>query len=157
MTPEQFRRLSFALIGLFEDVPLDETLREVLERTKRAPEQAMTETELLHNVTVALSWAESTLAAYKLAAGDEPRVRAAILLATIDMERRLRVGPAQTARSAQAAANRDRAKQLRADSLSPARIAIQMTMERNKPDLPDIHTRTVERWLRAERSTDRTT
>jgi hypothetical protein len=144
MTPKQFQRLSFALIGLFEEVPLEEALREALERAKLAPEDVWSEDGLIHNVIDALRWAETSIAE---SARTEPKVRAAIFAAAMNIQMNRRMAPMNEARQETSAANRKRARELRAEGLSAARIAVQMTSERNREDLPDITVRAVERWL----------
>ena len=155
MTPEQFRRLSFALIGLFEDVPLDEALREDLERAKQAPEDVWSEDELIHNVTAALRRAKTSLAEAAEAARTEPRLRAAIFSVAMELQTKRRMAPMKKARQETSAARKKRALELQAEGLSAARIAVILTGDRDKtreqegkrPHRRAINARTVEKWL----------
>ena len=56
-------------------------------------------------------------------------------------------------RRADTAKNVARARELRAEGLSAARIAVKMTVERGDPQRPPLYRRTIQRWLATRKPT----
>lgn len=152
MTPEQFRRLSFALILFLDDVPLDEALREGLERAKLAPEDVWSEDGLIDNVKAALQLATQTRS-------DEKQLRASILSGALKFADWRRTRPMRDQRRTDRENRTERAQQLRKEGSSVAQIAIRMTDEENEvrqqkgkpPRAVAITPRAVERWLETKK------